>query len=426
VIFTYETTINPRVDAANLANQYIDIDKVVKIDDRTVKFYLKRPYYKALQIASLTWDMGIFPKHIYQFDDPEEFNSRFSDPVGSGPYLFEKWETGKEVVLSRNENYWGQKPKLKKVIYRFISNDLAALQALRVHEVDILIPADPEQFADMVEDKEFNKEFDCLDYWTPWTPFYYIGWNQDTPFFKDKRVRQAMTHIIDREQIVTKLLKGHAKITTGPFYIYGPEYNRDIKLWPYDLEKAKELLDQAGWIDSDGDGIRDKDGIAFRFKFMYSTYKTLYQRIARLLKDDAAKIGIEVIPDPYEWSVLIPRLNDRKFDAMIMGWGGDILEDPYQIFHSSQIGNRGSNYVGFNNAKADELIERARRTIDDQTRYKLYHQLHSLLHDEQPYTFVFIRPTFRFVDRRFKNVNIHRLGLKYWEWYVPKEQQRYK
>ena len=424
VIFTYETAVNPEVDAANIANLFVDVEKVMKVNERVVKFFMKRPYFKALENLCF-WDFGILPKHIYEFSDAEEFNKRVSEPVGSGPFVFEKWETGREIVLRRNENYWGVRAKLKKIIYKFIPNPIARVQALRSHDVDIAIP-EPEQFADLVNDEQFNEEFLCLSYWNPGVPFYYIGWNQDTPFFADRRVRLAMTHIIDREQIVSKLLKGQGRLISGPFFINGPQNDPNIKPWSYDLNRARELLDAVGWVDSDGDGLRDKNGIAFRFRFMYSSDNALYRRLANLLKDAAAKVGIEVIPEPYEWSVVISRITDREFEAMVMGWGGDILEDPYQLWHSSQIGNRGSNYVGFRNKQADAIIEQARRTIDDSRRNKLYHQLHRILHEEQPYTFLFTRPTFRLVDKRFQNVNIYKLGPKYWQWYVPKENQRYK
>jgi len=424
VIFTYETAVNPEVDAANIANLFVDVEKVIKVNKRVVKFFMKRPYFKALENLCF-WDFGILPKHIYKFSDAEDFNKRVSDPVGSGPFVFEKWETGREVVLRRNENYWGNKPKLKKIIYKFIPNPVAMVQALRSHTVDIAIP-EPEQFADLVNDEQFNEEFRCLWYWNPGVPFYYIGWNQDTVFFSDRDVRLAMTHIIDREQIVSKLLKGQGRTITGPFFINGSQNDLNIEPWPYDLNRARELLDEAGWVDSDKDGLRDKKGVPFRFKFMYSSDNALYRRLAKLLKDAAAKVGIEVVPEPYEWSVVISRITDRKFEAMVMGWGGDILEDPYQLWHSSQIDNRGSNYVGFGNRQADAIIEQARRRIDDSRRNKLYHQLHRILHEEQPYTFLFTRPTFRLVDKRFKNVRIYKLGPKYWQWYVPKEQQRYK
>ena len=425
VIFTYETVVNPRVDAANLANLYIDVEKAVRIDERTVKFFMKRPFFKTLENLSFTWTIGVLPRHIYRFKDGEEFNKHRSNPVGSGPYVFEKWDVGREVVLRRNENYWGPKPRLAKIIYKFIPNPLARVQSLRSHQVDLVIP-EPEQFADLVGDAEFNKEFRCLSYWTPDTPFYYIGWNEDAPFFSDRRVRLAMTHIINRKQIVSELLRGNGRVVTGPFYVGGGQNDGSIQPWPYDLNKARQLLDEVGWRDSDGDGLRDKNGVPFRFKFMYSNSYALYERIAKLLKDEAAKVGIEVIAEPTEWSILVGRLNDRKFDSAIAGWGGDIVEDPYQLWHSSQIGNRGSNYVGFRNSRADALIEEIRGTLDEAKRNELCHQLHRILHEEQPYTFLYSPPTCRLLDKRFKNVIIHKLGLKYWEWYVPKDEQRYK
>ncbi len=424
IIFTYESIINPEVDAADLANLFIDVKEVVKVSDRVVKFVMKQVYFKSLENVSF-WDVGILPKHIYQFEDAMELNNRVSDPIGSGPYAFESWQVGKEIVLRRNENYWGKKPKLKKVIYRFISNDVARLQALRSHEIDMVRPTE-EQFADLTAEEGFQDEFHCLAYWAPQVPFYYMCWNQDTAFFSDRRVRLAMTHIVDREKIVSSLLKGNAKVVTGSFYVNSEQYDKTIQPWPYDIDRAKQLLDEAGWIDTNGDGIRDKDGKKFSFEFTIPSRNIYYSRLGKMLKDSAARVGIEVIIDPVEWSILMVKVNDRKFEAVSMGWGGDVLQDPYQLWHSSQIGNRGANYAGFRNAEADAIIEEARRTLDEDRRTELYHKFHAILHYEQPYTFLYTRPIFRIVDNRFKNTNIYPLGLNYFEWYVPKLQQKYK
>lgn len=422
ILFSYETIINPKVDAHSLANYYYPIKEVIKIDNRTVKFVLREPYFKGLEIAGL---MPIFPKHIYEFTEPAEFNRRRSNPVGSGPYVFEKWDVGREIVLRRNERYWGPKPKLKKIIFRVITNNVAAVQALRSHGIDFMVPTS-EQFVELSQNEEFVKEFECLSYWNPGVGYYHIDWNQATPFFSDRRVRLAMTHLVDRESIIKYLLKGLGRVVTGPFYINGLQNDPSIKPWPYDPVRSKQLLDEAGWRDSDGDGIRDKEGVPFRFNFMIVSNYPLHERMAKLLKDEMAKAGIDLIPDPYEWSVFEERLNTRSFEATTLAWGGVVQEDPYQIWHSSQIKGRGSNRVGFNNPEADAIIEKARRTLDKARRNKLYHRFHQILHEEQPYTFMWSRPSARFLDRRFKNVKIHKLGLDSSEWYVPKDQQRYK
>ncbi|MBN2018650.1 MAG: hypothetical protein JW749_00310 [Sedimentisphaerales bacterium] len=425
VIFTYQAIIDPNIDATNIASLYVDVDRVEKISDRVVKFYMKQPYFKALEVCSF-WDIGIYPKHVYQFKDAKEFNQRVSEPVGSGPYVFERWDFGSQIVLRRNENYWGPKPKIKKVVYKFVTNPIAAIQALKAHQVDLVIIHDPGQFADLAADEEFNKEFNCLPYWASGDPFYFIGWNADTPYFSDVRVRQAMTLAINREQIVSKLLKGYGEIITGPYFIKGAQNDPNINPWPYDPEISKRLLVEAGWIDSDGDGIREKNGIPFRFKFNYAAGDSLYTPLSTLLKDELGKVGVELVSDPYEWSVLLPKISDRKFEAMVMGWGGDIIEDNYQILHSSQAENRGANYTGFRNPEADALLEQVRRTIDPAERDILCHRIHRIIHEQQPFTFLFARPIFRAVDKRFENVKIHKLGLNYLEWYVPKEKQLYK
>lgn len=425
VIFTYETIVDPNIDAASVASYYEDVEKVVKISDREVKFVMKRPYFKSLEVACLD-TTGVMPKHIYQFDDPQEFNDRISNPIGSGPYVFEKWNVGQEIVLRRNENYWGKKPKLKKIVYRIILNNTAAIQALRSGEIDFVRPL-PDQYFDLARDEEFKKDIQMLSYWTPFAGYFWIGYNQDRPFFKDRKVRLALTHIVDREAIVKSLLKvPDAEVPTGPFYIKGRQSDQTINPWPYDPEKAKRLLDEAGWIDTDGDGIRDKDGVPFRFKYMIVSGTYLHDQIVKLVKDQAARVGIDIIAEPYEWSVFQQRLLDRNFDAVNLAWHGVVHEDPYQIWHSSQIGGRGSNYVGFNVPLADHFIEEARKTLNERDRNKLYHRFHRIIHEQQPYTFIYTRPEQRLLHKRFKNVKTHAMGLNIHEWYVPKEKQKYK
>jgi len=422
-IFTFETIINPGIDAANYANYFKDVERYERINDKEIKFHMKKVYFLSLGFLG---GIAIHPKHIYEFEDPEEFNKNRTNPIGSGPYVFEKWDVGREVLLKRNENYWGKKPKVKKLVFRFITNDLAALQSLESGEVDYLRPL-PDQFSDKNEDEGFRERFHCLSYWSAGnTGYFWIGWNQARPFFSDRKVRVSLTHLIDREAIRDHVLRNpEARVPTGPFYIYGDQSNPDINPWPYNPEKAKQLLDESGWVDTDGDDVRDKDGVPFRFKYMIVSASPLHEKIVKLVKDAAARLGIEVIPDPYEWSIFSQRVKDRKFDAVSMAWGGGVESDPYQIWHSSQSTN-GSNYIGFNVPEADAIIEEARGTLDKDKRDVLYHKFHSIIHEEQPYTFIYTRPEQRFLDKRFENVIIHKLGIDEHEWHVPRNLQKYK
>jgi peptide/nickel transport system substrate-binding protein len=422
VIFTYETMMNPKIDCPDLRNYLYNIKTVTKLDERTVKFSLKEIYWHTKETVG---EFYVFPKHIYQFKDPNEFNKRITNPVGSGPYVFEKWDVGQQIVLKRNENYWDKKPNLRKQIFKFITNATAEIQALRSHDIDMFEPGS-EQVTNMPKNAEFNKEFKTIIFWDPTFGYWYYGWNEQRPFFKDQNVRLAMTYLIDRQANVDRLTRGKGMIVSGPFYIFGKQNDPNIKPWPFDPQMAAKLLDKAGWKDHDGDGIRDKDGVPLRFKHSYVAGISTSEESARLFKDNAAKIGVDVIPSPVEASIYMGNINDRNFDSMEGMWTGGLESDPYQIFHSSQIQDRGNNFVSFNNPAADKLMEQARRELNDEKRYTLYHQFQRILHEEQPYTFLMTRPRYYFIDNRFENVIVHKLGIDPLEWYVPKDKQRYK
>lgn len=423
VVFSFSLIKNPKIDNAHLASYFQDVVSCAKIDGLQVRFTMSQVYFKSLEIVG---SMSIVPRHIYGFTDETQFNEHRSNPIGSGPYVFEKWEVGSYISLVRNENYWGKKPQIKKLVFKVITNDLAALSSMRSHQIDFISPMQPEQFLKLSADEEFLKEYSPVSYWSPSEGYSYIGWNMTSEFFNDAKVRLAMTHLVDRESIRDNISAGMTKIVIGPFYHSSPQYNKNLQPWPYDPKEAARLLDEAGWKDSDGDGIRDKNGRAFRFKFLITSGNDTRERIIKLLKDDFAKVGIEIVPDAYEWSVFIQRVMNKEFDATILGWTGVMEADPYQVWHSSQTAGGGCNRIGFNNPQADALIEQARRTLDKDKRNELYYRLQEILHNEQPYTFMFAAPTLGFVSKRFENVQAHTLGVNIHKWYVPAEKQRYK
>ncbi len=418
VVFSYKTIMDPKVDAPQLRSYYQEIRDVEAIDDYTVKFTYARPYFLALEFCG---GMPIVPKHIFEKGD---FNTNPAGrkPVGTGPFKFVKWTTGREVVLEKNPDYWGEKPHLNRIVFRIITDSSVALQVLKRQELDVA-SLTPIQWEKQTNSPDFKKHFDKFSYFTP--NYSYIGWNSKRPFFADKRVRTALTHLVNRELILDKVMYGLGAIVTNPFYINSPEYDKSIEPIPYDPAAARKLLEEAGWVDHDNDGIRDKDGVKFSFEFLIPGGSETGEKIATILKEELDGIGIDMTIRKTEWAVFTTRLNERNFDAVTLAWSMGIESDPYQIWSSTQA-EAGSNFIGFKNAETDKLIEEARKEFDRDKRIELYRQFSEIIHEEQPYTFLFCRKATVAVNKRFENVTVYPLGIEPTEWYVPLPLQKYK
>jgi peptide/nickel transport system substrate-binding protein len=416
VLYSYEKMIDPGVDAPQLRNYYIDLDSVTAPGPYTVVFKWKKPYFLSFEFSG---GFTIVPKHV--FDTGVDFNSHPAGrkPVGIGMFKFIKWETGQQIVLERNEDYFGRKPHVMKIVIRFIPDENSALlqaSSLNIDEIEVT----PEQWVNQLDTAVFHKNFNRYYYYDP--NYRYIGWNEQRPFFADKRVRRAMTELVDREAFLKSVMYNLGKVVTGTFYVNSDDYSPEIKPWPFDPADARRLLDEAGWADHDGDGIRDRmiDGktVKFAFNFMYPSGRALSEKLAILLQEELKKVGIEMNIQNLEWALFIEKLNSGDFDAVTLGWSLGIEQDPYQLWHSSQVG-RGSNFISFKNGELDKIIEEARVEFDPAKRHALYHRFNEIVHDEQPYTFLFCDSALEIVNKRFHNVVMHKLGLDMRDWYVP-------
>ena len=215
-------------------------------------------------------------------------------------------------------------------------------------------------------------------------------------------------------------------IVSGPFYVNSPEYDKKIKPYPYDPKAALALLKSAGWDYRPGEDVLQKDGKPFEFEFLLSAGSKFGEQLATMLQENLKEIGIRMSIRKLEWAVFIQRIEEHNFDACTMGWSLGWETDPYQIWHSSQAVEKGSNFVGFKNAEADKLIEEARKEFDPEKRRQMYYRLQEIIHDEQPYTFLFTNKALVAVSRRFQNVEVYPMGLSPLYWWVPKEAQKYK
>ncbi|MEE9251977.1 MAG: peptide-binding protein [Thermodesulfobacteriota bacterium] len=417
VRFSFEKIFDPKIDSAHLKNYLKDIKKVEALDDYTIRFTYSKLYFLALEVCG---GMPIVPKHVFKNGD---FNTNPANrkPIGTGPYKFIRWATGEEIVLGRNEDYWGEKPHIMRVVFRIITDSTVALQVLKRGELDRM-GLTPIQWEKQTRSDSFNEEFNKLGYFTP--NYRFIGWNIKKPFFSEARVRRAMTHLLNRRLILQKILYDLGEVVTNPFYINSPEYDKAIKPYLYDPEKAKSLLEEAGWVDTDGDGLRDKDGVKFEFEFLLPNNSETGEKVATILKEELDSVGINMKIRKTEWAVFVQRLQQRKFEAVTLAWSMGVESDPYQIWHSSQA-EQGSNFVGFENKRADELIDEARGEFDRSKRIELYREFAEIVHAEQPYTFLFCGKATVAVSRRFQDVVVYPLGLDPLEWFVQKPLQRY-
>lgn len=452
VIFSVTTIKNPAVDCEPLRNYFRDLTDWEKLDDYTVRLEYGKQYFQAFSICA---ELALMPKHRYdvaKFEGaPEEFGKAFNvhpdnmKPIYNGPYRFQKWEKGVQVELIRNEDWFAQwagipwidpkSPYLDRITFVKINNKDAALKELRKGGIDADFDIEPLTWRDPEnQSPEFKKSIVRARFLQP--TYTYIGWNQDregvsdkAQFFSDKNVRTAMTMLINRESILNDIHGGLGEIVCGPFYRYGPFNNPDVKRIEYNPERAKVLLDRAGWVDHDGDGIRDKDGVKFEFEYVIHNARAYHQKIADKVKESVEQAGVRMNIRKIDWRVFQDTVRDRKFDAVRFAWGEPscISTDPFQIWHSSSAENRGSNSVSFRNDRADALMEKIRRTLDFKKRQRLMQRLHKLIHSEQPYTFLFNFYSMYFYNNRYRNVKYYVIGEEPYnllEWYVPKELQR--
>lgn len=438
VVFSFDFIMNPAIQAPRERAYYSKIDKVEALDSRTVRFQFKEPYFNALSLAG---GLAVMPKHFYEpyLKKPNDYNQSKGLLLGSGPYRLEdprNWSPDKGMVeLRRNPRYWGPiQPSFDRLMWRVIENDSARLTTFRNGDIDSY-GSRPIEYRKLVEDKDLAKKAEHWEYMSPVAGYSYIGWNQqreDKPTrFADKRVRQAMTFLIDRERIIEEIYLGYGQVALSPFNANSKQHDTDLSSRTYDEQQGMALLQQAGYQDRDGDGVlEDSEGKPFEFELVYFQGNEDTSRMVLFLKDLLARAGILLKPKPTEWSVMIDLLNKRNFDAITLGWTSGLETDLYQMFHSSQIADAGNNFINYRNAELDRLIEEARATVNEERRMPLWQAAEGELFEDQPYTFLMRRKSLVFIDRRIRNLMNTKVGLNLgdlpMENYVPAAQQRYQ
>lgn len=462
VVFSFKAVKNPYIlEASALRNYYDDVANVEAPDDSTVIITMRKPYFLALYFLG---DLRILPKHVL---DPEGLTDRYSiaevnspalaqqnpavkqfaewfsrgelrrEPqylIGSGPYVFRQWSTGKRVVLVRNPKpwpspHWWRRAYPAAIVGVVINDRTAALSALKTEEVDFIDAIPPALYDEQLDTARL---FYLRKGKYEQSVYTYIGWNMRRPIFRDRRVRQALSYLANRQAWIQTVVRGYAIPIDGPIYRNRPEYDSTLPPYDFNPTRAMALLSEAGWRDRNGDGILDNiiDGrqVNFEFALSFNAGNETRENIAILYATELRKYGIVCHVQKLEWSVFLRQLSSQQFDAYIGAWVNDnIPSDPYQLWHSSQADNQGSNYVGFRNRRADELIERNRVEFDEAERIKLMREFQRIVHDEAPYTFLWTPQILTAYNRRIANVRFYSVRPPYVlpNWFIPPHLQHH-
>jgi peptide/nickel transport system substrate-binding protein len=412
VTFTYDTVTDPKIPTPYSSN-YGPVKTVEASDKYTVKVTYHEPFAPALE----SWGMGIIPKHLlYNKDITTEDYSR--NPIGTGPYRLREWVTGQKVILEAYKTYFEGRPGIDTFIARVIPDTATMFLELKFGGIDFM-GLTPPQYKLQATKETFNKYFQKFRY--PAFGYTYLGYNLLDLRFADKRVRQAITHAINKREIIAGVLLGYGTPCTGPFPPESWAYNPDVRDLSYDPELSKRLMKEAGW-QSGASGLLEKNGRPFEFTVITNQGNEARLKTAQIIKESLRKVGIRMNIKVLEWQAMLHEFIDKKrFEAIIMGWGLSRDPDMYDIWHSSKTREGEFNFISYKNSEVDRLLLEGRRTFDHGKRTAIYHRIHEILSEEQPYTFLYVPDALPVLHKRFKGVEQAPVGIwhDFIHWKVP-------
>ena len=430
VRFTHATMVDPRTPTA-YKESFRQVKSVEVIDPHTVRITYPQPFAKAV----MSWSMTMLPKHLLQTWAAEgklrESPQHQRSPVGTGPYRFKEWKSGEKIVLVANPDYYAGQPYVSRLVYRVIPSQATIFLELKAQGIDTVgrdgvggLTA--VQFKRMTDYPAFHKAY--VKYRFPSNGYTYFGFNLKDPRFADRRVRHAFAHAINKQELIEGVLLGLGREATGPYKPGTWPYTDQVRRYPHDLAKARALLAEAGWVDTDGDGVVDKDGRPFAFEILTNQGNDERKKIAEIVQAALKQIGVKTDIRVVEWAVFLKEyIKKRRFEAIVMGWGIGLDPDQYAVWHSSQTGPDDLNHISYANPEVDDLLEKGRSTCIQEERKMHYRRLQEVLAEDLPLVFLYFRDSLPTISSRVRGIEPAPQGIDYNfpEWYVPKELQRY-
>ena len=406
VKFTYEAIMNPK----NLSPRTPDFEPIKTVEivnPYTVKIIYKRLYSPAVN----AWTMGILPEHLLNDasltrekqerglseEAQKTFGMRDSQfnrrPIGSGRFQFVEWQGDEFIHLKRFDGYWEGPAQYQDYYMRIIPELFTQEVEFRTGAIDFY-GAQPHQ-VDRYKNDPTYQWFSSLGF-----AYTYIGYNNRKPLFANPEIRKALGMAINVGEIIQYLMYGEGERTTGPYPKNTEWYDSTIQALPYDPQGAKAIFQNAGWH-MNTEGWLEKDGKIFEFNLITNNGNPIRKNLMTIAQNAWKKIGVKVNTQVFEWAVFLGDfVNTGDFDAVVLGWSMGIDPDLYQIWHSSQAGPQQLNFVGYKSQRADELIVRIRQEYNRDRQRQLTHELHRLIYDDQPYTFLYAPLSTRVLDKK--------------------------
>jgi ABC-type dipeptide transport system, periplasmic component len=419
VLYTYQVTIDPKTPTA-YSGDFLKVKKAEILDDYTFRVTYDKPFAPAL----ISWGSSILPRHLLAGKDITKSPLK-RQPIGTGPYMFKEWIAGQKIVLISNPDYFEGRPYIDGYITRIIPDTATMFLELRAQGISYM-DLTPLQYTRQTENNLFQKNFNKYSYLG--FKYTYLGYNLKNPLFTDKRVRQAISYAINKEEIISGVLLGLGKPATGPYKPGTWAYNGNVKTYQYNPQRARELLHEAGWIDANSDGILEKGGQPFVFEIITNQGNETRQKCAEIIQRQLKEVGINVKIRILEWAAFVNDfINKRRFDAVILGWTITLDPDAYDVWHSSKTAPEELNFMSYKNLEVDELLEKGRGTFNQKERKKYYDRFQEILAEEQPYTFLYVPDELIIISNRFRGVEPAPIGLDYnfIKWYVPQDEQKF-
>lgn len=417
VAFTYRMMIDPKTPTAYAAG-YKTVADFTVLSRYSFEVRYAKPYARSLE----TWMGSIMPRHVLEGQDL--MNTPVSrNPISSGPFIFKEWVPGSRIVLAANPDYFEGRPKLDGIVYTIIPDTTTMFLELRAGKVDMM-SLSPQQYTFQTP-PAFRDQYNVFRYLG--LAYTYLGYNLKSPLFRDKKVRQALAHAIDKKAVIAGALLGQGEPTIGPYVPGTWPYNTDIADYAYDLDKARALLAEAGWK-PDASGMLRKNGLPFTFTVLTNQGNEQRIKTAVIIQAQLKKLGIDMRVRTVEWAVFFSQFVHKGFfDAVILGWTVPPDPDIYDVWHSSRMAPPGLNFMQYANKEVDELIEKGRATFDRAERKDYYDRIQVLLHEDQPYCFLYAPYSLPAVQKRIQGPEVAPAGIgwNFNDWWVPKNLQRY-